>query len=223
MKDINKIKRSPDRAIYDKNSIIEILANNFLCHIAVNTEQGPICIPMFYFLFHNQICIHGSRGSRLMNLLKSARNACVSITKVNGLVLSRSAFHHSLNYESVVVHGIFTEPSIDSHDLLIREMIESIAEGRSKIIRQPSKEELAQSIFLLLPITTAAAKRRAGPPKEDPSDLDADVWAGEIPLETSFKTPIPDSFMKLNKNKTLKDLLGAKSQTEKRNQNKAIF
>lgn len=208
MTTINKIRRSPKRGHYDRQKILDVLRDNNICHIAVTTEDGPICIPMFYFVYKEKICVHGSKASRLINMLSKNNKCCVAVTRAKGLVLSRSAFHHSMNYQSVVVHGVFEDAAKEDYADLVTTMMESIAKGRSQEVRSPSPEEYAQTKFVCLNLDLAACKERSGPPNEEAEDLQIDTWAGVIPILTSYGEPEPDSYAsESQKAKSLKDII----------------
>ncbi|NRA67203.1 MAG: pyridoxamine 5'-phosphate oxidase family protein [Pseudobacteriovorax sp.] len=195
MKAINQVIRSPKRGSNDQETIIQFLRNENLCHIAFADGDASICIPMFYFVWDKSLCIHGSKASRLINRLKSGGMHAVAVTKVDGIVLARSAFHHSMNYRSVVAHGKFKELAPADKQKASEVMIDQLVAGRSQEVRMPSESELKQTVFLTLDLNLAAFKQRTGPPVDDEADIDqVGAWVGVVPLATEYLLPIPDQF-----------------------------
>lgn len=189
----NKIKRNPKRASYDKETVYKILDHNYLCHIAFNSEETPFIIPTIYGREGNSIYLHGSVKSRLMNKLREGMPVCISVAMVDGLVLARSAFHHSINYRSVVLFGKAVEVIDNGEKNEAFEVItENVLKGRWNEVRQPTQKELDTTALLKMKIETASAKVRTGGPIDDKEDYNLDIWAGVIPINKVYGKPIED-------------------------------
>ncbi len=188
-----RVKRLPDRARYDRETIESILDEAFICHVGFNSEHGPIVIPTGFGRDGNDLIIHGSAASRMLRDLSNGIDVCVTVTILDGLVLARSAFHHSMNYRSVVIYGkaeLITEKDEKVRALEI--LSEHIIRGRWADVRPPSEKELKATTVLRLPIDEASAKIRVGPPKDDEEDYSLPVWAGVVPLQTTLGMPVAD-------------------------------
>lgn len=188
-----RVKRLPDRGRYDRETIEAILDEAFICHVGFNTEHGPVVIPTGYGRDGNNLIIHGSAASQMLRDLSKGVDVCVTVTILDGLVLARSAFHHSMNYRSVVIFGkaeLITEKEEKNRALEI--LSEHIIRDRWKDVRPPSDKELKATTVLRLPIDEASAKVRVGPPKDDEEDHSIKVWAGVVPFETTLGAPIAD-------------------------------
>ncbi len=188
-----KIKRLPQRGHFERHLIYQILDESLVCHIGFVVEHQPFVIPTTYGRFGDRIYIHGSPASRMLRSLKQSLEVCVTVTILDGLVLARSAFHHSMNYRSVVIFGhaeVIEDPTEKLTALQV--LTEHIVPGRWSEIRLPNPQELAGTLVLALPLTEASAKIRTGPPKDDEDDYQFPVWAGEIPLRLTAFDPIPD-------------------------------
>lgn len=186
------MRRNPKKGVYDRARIEAILDRALVGHVAFVSDGEPVCIPMLYAYVGGTIYVHGSRASRALRVLSGGAPACVTVTLVHGLVLARSAFEHSANYESVIAFGRFAAVDEPSERLAALEAFtEKLLPGRWSEVRPPSSKELKATTILALEIEEAAAKVRFGPPDDDGSaDAALDVWAGEVPLSTSFGTPI---------------------------------
>jgi nitroimidazol reductase NimA-like FMN-containing flavoprotein (pyridoxamine 5'-phosphate oxidase superfamily) len=187
------IRRLPQRASYDRQVINQILDESMICQVALVQDGAPVVIPMNYVRMGDRVFVHGSKASRLLRLLASGVEACVSVTLLDGLVLARSAFHHSMNYRSVVFWGkgqVVTD--LEEMTRVFKALMEKLAPGRWATIRQPNEIELKQTLVAAVPITEASAKVRTGPPKDDEEDLALPIWAGVLPLRIDAGTPVPD-------------------------------
>ena len=175
--------RLPERARYDRDTIRAILDEGLVCHVGFVADGQPFVIPATYARWDDRLVIHGSAASRMVKALAGGAAACVSVTLLDGLVLARSAFHHSMNYRSVVVVGTATEV-VDPQEKLraLEAIVEHVAPGRGASVRPPSEIELRATRVVTLPLDEASAKLRTGPPKDDEDDYALPVWAGEIPL-----------------------------------------
>jgi uncharacterized protein len=188
-----QLRRLPRRGAYDSKTIHEILDRGFLAHVGFQLDGQPFVIPTLYGRAGGKLYLHGSSASRMLRELETGVPACVTVTLVDGLVLARSAFHHSMNYRSVVAFG--TARSIgDTDDKInaLRTISEHLIAGRWNHVRGPSEKELKATAVLEFSIDEASAKIRTGPPVDDEEDYSLPVWAGIVPLELQTKAPIPD-------------------------------
>ncbi len=188
------VKRVPKRANYETETIYQILDEGLVCHIGFVADGQPFVIPTAYGRVEDTLYIHGSPASRMLRTLQQGVDVCVTVTLIDGLVLGRSAFHHSMNYRSVVVFGKATLVE-DAEEKLaaLKAFTEQVILGRWEEVRSPSRNELAGTTVLSLPLTEASAKVRTGEPIDDEADYQIPVWAGQIPLKLTASTPINDS------------------------------
>ena len=191
------LKRLPQRGNFDREQINQILDEGFVCHVGFTVEGQPFVIPTGYARMEDSLIIHGSQASRMLRTLGQGIEVCVTVTLIDGLVLARSAFHHSMNYRSVVVFGRATriddrQEKVDA----LRALSDHMIRGRWDDVREPNERELQQTTVLRLPLTEASAKVRTGPPLDDEEDYQLSVWAGEIPLRVCAGSPVPDPKMK---------------------------
>jgi uncharacterized protein len=187
------LKRLPKRGAYDRNSIYDILDEGFICHVGFAVDGKPVVIPTGYARVDDQLYIHGSQASRMLRTLSQGIDVCVTVTLVDGLVLARSAFHHSINYRSVVIFGrasLVADPETKLAALFA--FSEHVIPGRWDEVRAPTPEELKATSVLSLELTEASAKVRTGPPLDDEEDYSLPVWAGVIPLQVTSGAPISD-------------------------------
>ena len=188
------VKRIPKRGAYDRDTINAILDEAFLCHVGFSVDGQPYVIPTGYGRVGDHLYIHGSAASRMLRNLAEGVVVCVTVTILDGLVLARSAFHHSINYRSVVILGeakIVTDPEEKNKALFT--ISEQIIPGRWDEVRPPTDLELKATSVLRLPIAEASAKVRTGDPVDDDEDYSLDVWAGVLPLTLSPGEPKPDA------------------------------
>ncbi|HEX2065789.1 MAG TPA: pyridoxamine 5'-phosphate oxidase family protein [Candidatus Thermoplasmatota archaeon] len=179
-----KVRRLPQRGTYDRAAIDAILDEALVCHVGFVDGGLPVVIPTGFVRDGDRLLLHGSRASRMMRHLASGAPVCVTVTLLDGLVLARSAFHHSMNYRSVVVHGQARPvPDREANAALLAYM-ERLLPGRWDAVRQPDAKELAGTLVVGLPLAAASAKVRAGPPGDEPEDLGFPAWAGVLPLRT---------------------------------------
>ena len=178
-----RIRRVPERGIYDRNAIYEILDAGYMCHVGFNADHGPVVLPTLYGRDGNTLYIHGSPAAGMMRAMRGDIQACVSVTHVDGIVLARSLFHHSMNYRSVVVFGIPEEVTDVTEKMSALKVVsENIVPGRWDDARKPNTSEFTQTIVLKFSLDEASAKVRTGPPGDDEEDYELDVWAGVLPL-----------------------------------------
>lgn len=183
----NQVKRRPNRGHYDRATIFSILDDGFVCHVGFEREGQPFVIPTAYGREGDILYIHGATGSRMLEQAKTGIPVCLTVTHLDGIVLARSAFHHSLNYRSAVIFGMAREvPEEDkSHALTV--IAEQILRGRWSEVRPPTAAELKATAVLAIQIEEASAKIRVGPPVDDPEDYDLPVWAGVLPIKMIFE------------------------------------
>ncbi len=188
-----RVKRHPERALYNHAEIYAILDEGYVCHVAFVVDQKPHLIPTAYARAGNELYIHGSAASHMLRSLAQGIDVCVTVTLVDGFVLARSAFRHSMNYRSVVVFGkarMVTDP-LEKMEAL-RCFTNHLVPGRWEEVRPPGERELLQTTVLALPLDEAVAKARTGPPLDAEEDISASTWAGVIPLVTRPGVAIPD-------------------------------
>jgi nitroimidazol reductase NimA-like FMN-containing flavoprotein (pyridoxamine 5'-phosphate oxidase superfamily) len=187
-----QVRRLPKRGVYDQTEVYAILDEGFLCHVGFAIDGQPYVIPTGYARLGDEIFIHGSAASRMLRALGDGVDVCVTVTLVDGFVLSRSAFHHSMNYRSVVMLGrarVLADPM--EKMIAMRRFTNHILPGRFEEVRPPSDAELKATMVLALPLQEVSAKIRKGPPVEDEGDIDRPVWAGAVPLRGQLGTPEP--------------------------------
>lgn len=188
-----KVRRAPQRGVYDRKVVHAILDEGLVGHVGFVADGLPFVIPMAYARVDETIYLHGAAASRLMRTLQGGVDACLTVTHLDGLVLARSAFHHSMNYRSVVVFGQARLVEGDSAKReALRVITEHLTPGRWEVARQPSEAELSGTLVLSLPITEASAKIRTGGPVDDKADYALPVWAGVVPLRLAKGAPVPD-------------------------------
>ena len=188
-----RVQRQPARASYDRALAYCILDEALVCAVGVSVETGPLVIPMAFARLGDQLILHGANKSRLMTQIAAGAPLCVSVTLVDGLVLARSAMHHSLNYRSVVIFGraaeiIETAPKLEA----LARLVDHVMPGRSRETRAPNDIELKATRVFAMPIQESSVKMRSGGPIDEPEDLDLPYWAGQIPLTMSAAPPVPD-------------------------------
>ncbi len=191
------LKRLPKRGHYEHDTVYGILDEGFICHVGFVVDGSPVVIPTGYARVDDKLYVHGSQASRMLRTLAEGVDACVTVTIVDGLVLARSAFHHSINYRSVVVFGrarLVTEHAEKLAALFA--FSEQVIRGRWDEVREPTEAELKQTTVLCLPLTEASAKIRTGPPIDDEEDYVLPVWAGVLPLELIAAEPVADPRLK---------------------------
>jgi len=188
-----RVKRLPARGIYDRSEIDAILDEGFVCHVGFVVDGQPFVIPTGYARDGDRVLIHGSAASRMLRTLENGVDVCVTVTLTDALVLARSAFHHSVNYRSVVILGKAApindrEDKIDALRILTNHFIPS----RWDDCRPPNEVELKATTAMEIPLTEASAKVRTGPPGDEDEDYALPYWAGLLPIPPTTQTPIPD-------------------------------
>jgi nitroimidazol reductase NimA-like FMN-containing flavoprotein (pyridoxamine 5'-phosphate oxidase superfamily) len=188
-----QVRRIAERGCYDRNVIDEIIDLAWHCHVAFSAAGSVHCIPTACWRELDHLYIHGSNGSRLLKALGEGVQACVCITHMDGLVLARSAFNHSMNYRSVVIYGQFERVSEDAKPRVLRRFMQRIDSGREHEARAPDQNELAATTILRVSTTEAAAKIRVGGAHDDEADLALPVWSGVLPMGIQHFDPIRDA------------------------------
>jgi len=201
-----RVVRESDRGVYDRDTVNRILDEGFLCHVGFIVDGQPYVIPTSYGRDGDVLYIHGSAASRMLRNLDRAIPVCVTVTLLDGLVLARSVFNHSMNYRSVVILGNATLISNPEEKLAaLLALSQHILPGRWDDSRQPNEKELKATSVLRIPIEEFSAKVRVGPPIDDEPDYTFPTWAGVIPLDTTVGTPIRDERCQRELPKYLRD------------------
>lgn len=188
-----RVRRLPERGTYDRSVIDAIVDEALICHLAWVADDGsPRVIPTIHARVGDTLYVHGSTASRTLRGVRDGRQVCLEITLIDGLVLARSAFHHSMNYRSVVVYGRPREVDDPAEkDLAQRALVDHVVHGRAADARMPNQREFDQTTILAVPLGESSAKVRTGPPKDDDEDLELPVWAGVLPLRSVAGAPEP--------------------------------
>ncbi len=189
-----QVKRLAKRGVYDKSQVHAILDEGFLCHVGFAVDGQPYVIPTGYARVGENLYIHGSAASRMLRTLDGGVDVCLTVTLVDGFVLARSAFHHSMNYRSVVVLGkarLVMDP--EEKLLALRSFTNHILPGRWDEVRQPTEQELKSTSVLALPLSEVSAKVRTGGPIDDDEDYSLPIWAGVVPIRTTVGDPAADA------------------------------
>lgn len=198
--------RLPERGSHDVDAAYAILDEALFCHVGFVFDGKPAVIPTIHARDGDRLVLHGSVASRMMRTLKQGVDVCVVVTILDALVMARSAFHHSMNYRSVVVYGRARLVEDEEGKLAAMAAVtEHVSRGRWSDARQPNEKEIQATMIIEVPLTEASVKMRSGPPGDDAEDMELDVWAGLIPVSTEFAAPIaaPD----LNESVNLPDYL----------------
>jgi nitroimidazol reductase NimA-like FMN-containing flavoprotein (pyridoxamine 5'-phosphate oxidase superfamily) len=187
------IRRLPERARYDRATVEAILDEGLVCHVGFVDGGQPVVIPSAYARVGDRLVVHGSAASRMMKVLSAGAPACVTVTLLDGLVLARSGFHHSMNYRSVVVLATASEVTDPGERRrALDAIVEHVVPGRAASVRPPSENELRATRVVTLPLDESSAKVRTGPPKDDEADYALPVWAGVLPLRLEPLAPVAD-------------------------------
>jgi len=195
-----RVVREPDRAVYDRDEVYRLLDEGFICHVGFAVDGQPFVIPTSYGRKDANLYVHGSAASRMLRQLKTAVPVCVTVTLLDGLVLARSVFNHSMNYRSAVILGKASLVDNAQEKLAaLRVLSEHILPGRWDDARQPNERELKATSVLRVPIEEFSAKVRTGPPIDDEEDYSFPAWAGVIPLEMTVGQAINDPRLETNR------------------------
>jgi nitroimidazol reductase NimA-like FMN-containing flavoprotein (pyridoxamine 5'-phosphate oxidase superfamily) len=189
----SQLRRLPKRGSHDSAVIHQILDSAFMAHVGFQLQGQPFVIPTLYGRDGEKLYLHGSAASRMLRELETGVPACVTVTLVDGLVLARAAFHHSMNYRSVVAFGI-ARKIVDPEQKVfaLRAISEHVVAGRWNDVRGPSQKELQATTILEFAMEEASAKIRTGPPVDDEEDYALPIWAGVVPLQMVAQAPVPD-------------------------------
>jgi len=200
-----RVKRVPKRGIYDKETIYRILDTDFMCTVSFMHMGVPVGIPTIYGRKDNILYLHGAGTSRMLVELDKGVDLCVTMFNVHGLVLAKSAFHHSLNYESVVVFGVGKAVPDDQKMEALKVVSDQILANRWEESRLPNEKELKATTVIAIDISEASAKVRTGPPGDDKADEDLPIWSGVIPIQKQYMEPLPaDDYSLKNKADSVK-------------------
>jgi nitroimidazol reductase NimA-like FMN-containing flavoprotein (pyridoxamine 5'-phosphate oxidase superfamily) len=188
------VRRLPQRGAYDAETVNRILDEALICHAGFVVHGDPVVIPTIHWRDGDRLYFHGSPASGMLRNLRTGVPCCVTVTLLDGLVMARSAFHHSMNYRSVVVFGTATEVTDREEKVrALERLVEHVCRGRSKDVRAPNEKELRQTIVLSMPISEASAKIRTGGPADDDEDYALPIWAGVVPLALTPSAPVTDA------------------------------
>jgi nitroimidazol reductase NimA-like FMN-containing flavoprotein (pyridoxamine 5'-phosphate oxidase superfamily) len=191
-----RVRRLPERGAYDREAVHAVLDAALVCHLGFVVDGQPYVIPTIHGRQDDTVYLHGSPASRMLRGIKRGLDVCLTATVVDGLVLARSAFHHSMNYRSVVVLGRATEVAdLDAKAEALRVVSEHVLPGRWDEVRKPNLTELKGTTVLALPIEEASVKARSGPPGDEPEDYELPIWAGVLPLRVEPEPPVADPLL----------------------------
>ena len=191
-----EVRRLRERGVYDREAIEAILDEALICHLGFVHDDHPFVIPTIHARAGDTLYVHGSPASRMLKTLATGVDVCLTVTLLDGLVLARSVFHHSMNYRSVVVLGRarpVTDP--DEKMAALKTVVDHVQPGRWDDARRPNPDEFRKTLVLALPLDEASAKVRSGPPGDDEDDLDLPVWAGVVPLALTAGAPVTDDLV----------------------------
>jgi hypothetical protein len=192
--DRTTLRRHRERGDYDRELACAILDEALICHVGFSTGESPFVTPMTYARIGDTLYLHGAAGNRMLRALVEGAPACVCVTLLDGLVLARSAFHHSMNYRSVMLFGVPERvEDLDEKRAAVTALLEHMIPGRSGDARGPTDTELTTTLFLRFAIDEGSAKVRTGPPIDDEEDMDLGFWAGVVPFERLVLAPLPDA------------------------------
>jgi nitroimidazol reductase NimA-like FMN-containing flavoprotein (pyridoxamine 5'-phosphate oxidase superfamily) len=192
--DRTRLGRNRDRAQSDRSALYDVLDAGMICHLGVLIDGSPRVIPTGYGRDGDTLYLHGSTGA---SSLRAGTEICVTVTHLDGVVLARSAFHHSLNYRSAMIYGRpRTVTDADEKLTGLRTITERLAPGQWEVVRRPAAKEMAATTVLALPLTEASVKVRQGPPVDDEEDHALDLWAGVLPVRQVFGEPVPDPLLR---------------------------
>lgn len=191
----SKLNRIPERGSFDKETIYKIIDEERYCHVSFLQDDKPFVIPTIHARMDDNIILHGAKASRMLKHISAGNEVCIAITLMDGLVLARSVFHHSMNYRSVVIFGKGEEVMEQEAKLnALHAVTDHLLPGRWEDARQPNEKELNSTTVVSVKIEEASAKIRTGPPKDDEEDYDLPVWAGVLPLIPMLSEPVRDPY-----------------------------
>jgi uncharacterized protein len=187
-----RLKRAPDRASFDRETVYSILDEAVMCHLSYIADGSPHVIPTLHWRDGDKLYIHGSAASRTIRAVSGGSEVCVAVSHLDGLVLARSAFHHSVDYRSVVIYGRPEVVPDSRKEAVLRVLVEHLTPGRWDELRPVNAQEMKATTVLEMPIVEASAKLRSGPPVDEAEDMEWPVWAGNVPFEVVRHAPVPD-------------------------------
>jgi nitroimidazol reductase NimA-like FMN-containing flavoprotein (pyridoxamine 5'-phosphate oxidase superfamily) len=193
----SKLRRLPKRGAHDRPTIDAILDEALISHVGFVHDGRPAVIPTLHSRLGDDVLIHGSAASRMLRALATGIDACLTATLIDGIVLARSAFHHSVNYRSVVLYGtahLVEDPA--EREQALEAFTERLMPGRWADVRRPTRKELKATTVLRLPIEEGSAKVRTGPPLDDDEDYALDAWAGVVPMRLTRGAPVADPLLR---------------------------
>ena len=192
----NRMRRQPKRARYERDVVYGIVDEALICHAAFVLDGTPVVVPLVHARMGDSVVLHGSKGARLIQHVEAGGEVCLTFTLLDGLVLARSAFHHSVNFRSAMLFGkgVSLESAEDKMEAL-KAVVEHIMPGRWDDVRRPNAQELDATAVVSIAIDTASAKVRTGPPEDAPEDYALGVWAGVLPLRQQASAPVADPRM----------------------------
>ncbi len=191
----NRIRRVSERGTHDRETIYSIIDANYIAHVGFVVDGNPVVIPMAHWRMDDDLYLHSANKGRFAEACKGAK-VCVSIASLDGLVLARSAFHHSMNYRSVVIHGVASEVNAEPEKMAcLKGFMDWLFPGRWEELRPVRQNELRSTVVLRVPLESVSAKAREGDPADEPDDLGWPAWAGVIPFATVRGAPLPDPTM----------------------------
>lgn len=191
----NNVKRVPDRGIYDKENIYTIVDEALICFVGFSIENQPFVIPTIHARKNDTIYLHGATTSRMIKHLEAGNRLCLTVTQLDGLVLARSVFHHSMNYRSAMLYGSGRQADEKEKLLALEIITEKLIPGRWKDARTPNEKELKATSIIAIDIEEASAKIRTGGPTDDEDDYNLKVWAGVIPICQNINKPVDDKLL----------------------------
>jgi nitroimidazol reductase NimA-like FMN-containing flavoprotein (pyridoxamine 5'-phosphate oxidase superfamily) len=187
------LHRRPARGAYDRPTVHAILDEALVCQLGFVVDGQPFVLPTMFVRDEERVFVHGAAAGRFMRTLAEGIDACLSVTLLDGLVLARSAFHHSMNYRSVVVLGRATEVTDRAEKLrAMALLVDKVSPGRAALVRAPSDKEIGATAILSVPLVEVSAKIRVGPPIDDEDDMNVPAWAGVVPVALRAGAPVPD-------------------------------
>lgn len=191
--DRTKVRRMPERGNYDRDVVHSIIDEALICHVGFVADGKPVVIPTIHARAGKTLYVHGSQASRMLRALREGADVCITITLLDGLVLARSAFHHSMNYRSVVVFGQAREVTDPAERLLALDaIVEHVAHGRTSDARRPNDVELKKTMVIAVPLEEVSAKMRAAGVGDEEEDYALPIWAGVLPLRLTPGAPEAD-------------------------------